>query len=325
MRIVYRSPFIPAEWIAAHGLQPCRLVPAGTEQSPHAVPETEGLCPFARSFLNEAVAGNDAIVVTSFCDQVRRAAERAAVAAKARAFLMHLPATWQTASAQSMYREELLRLSRFLVQLGGQPPDEDHLRRTMLAYDDGRRQLAAVAPTLTASKAARAYAAFFATGEVPRAAPGQETPAHGVGVPLALLGGPLCLRDHALLDMVEEAGGAVVCDGSETGERTLPPAFDKRAVRDTPLAALCDAYFGQIPDAFRRPNTMLYQWLDRMLPERGAKGVFLVRYVWCDTWHAEVHRIRDWLKVPLMDIDLAAEPPGKRIRTRIQAFIESLS
>jgi len=323
MKIVYRTPFIPAEWIAAHGLTPCRLVPDGTERVPHSIPEAEGLCPFVRCFLNEAVAVGDAVVVTTFCDQVRRASELATVSTDTPVFLMHLPATWQTAAAQTMYREELLRLGRFLQQLGGRAPDDARLLHTMLAYDDKPRQLANLIPSLTATREASACAGFLATGQVPKADPWQGNATRGI--PLALLGGPLCRKDHPLLDMVEEAGGAIVLDGSETGERTLPPPFDKRAVRDNPFAALCDAYFGRIPDAFRRPNTLLYQWLDRMLAERGARGVILVRYVWCDTWHSEVHRIRNWLEVPLLDVDLAAKPPGKRTRTRIQAFIESLA
>jgi benzoyl-CoA reductase/2-hydroxyglutaryl-CoA dehydratase subunit BcrC/BadD/HgdB len=323
MRIVYRSPFIPAEWIAAHGLAPCRLVPTGTQRVQHAIPETEGLCPFVRCFLEETFEGDDALVMTTFCDQVRRGAEQVAIERNGPVFLLHLPTTWQTASAQNMYRQELLRLSRFLQKLGGHPPGKDCLGRTMLAYEDGRRRLAALAPTLTASGALHARAMFFATNDVPPPPPGTAAPTHGV--PLALLGGPLCLKDCDLLKMVEEAGGDIVLDGTETGERTLPPAFDRRTVRDDPFAALCDAYFGQIPDAFRRPNALLYQWLDRMLHERGAKGVLLVRYVWCDNWHAEVHRIRDWLDVPLLDIDLTAEPPGNRTKTRVQAFVESLS
>ncbi len=323
MRIVYRSPFVPAEWIAAHGLTPCRLVPTGQERLPHAIPETEGLCPFVRCFLDEAVTTGDAMIATTFCDQVRRAVEAAPRTPDRPVFLMHLPTTWQTATAQALYRKELLRFSRFLEKLGGQPPTADALRDAMLGYDAERRRLTTLAPSLAASRAARAYAAFFATGKAPQSVDAGGTGEHGV--PIALLGGPLCTKDHELLDVLEEAGGAVVLDGTETGERTLPAAFDRRAMRDDPFAALCDAYFGQIPDAFRRPNTLLYQWLDRLLPERGAEGVLLIRYVWCDTWHAEVSRLKDWLGIPLLDVDLTAEPPGKRTRTRIQAFVESLS
>ena len=53
------------------------------------------------------------------------------------------------------------------------------------------------------------------------------------------------------------------------------------------------------------------------------KGVILVRCVWCDLWHAEIHRLREWLAVPLLDMDLDGEDPVNRCTTRIQAFLEA--
>jgi hypothetical protein len=50
----------------------------------------------------------------------------------------------------------------------------------------------------------------------------------------------------------------------------------------------------------------------------------LVRYVWCDCWHAEVTRINEWLDVPVVDLDLAGNDGSTRNRTRIGALIEAL-
>jgi benzoyl-CoA reductase/2-hydroxyglutaryl-CoA dehydratase subunit BcrC/BadD/HgdB len=79
-----------------------------------------------------------------------------------------------------------------------------------------------------------------------------------------------------------------------------------------------------IPDIFRRPNSELFAWLKSEVSARGVRGVILARQVWCDKWHAEVERFRQWLNVPLLDVDLDGEPCGTRTRTRIQAFMESL-
>ena len=43
----------------------------------------------------------------------------------------------------------------------------------------------------------------------------------------------------------------------------------------------------------------------------------LLRQVWCDLWHAEVKRLRDWLDLPLLDLDLNGDDPVARNRTRV--------
>ena len=127
------------------------------------------------------------------------------------------------------------------------------------------------------------------------------TPLQGVpprpcaaGIPLAILGGPLWEDDYALYDVVEELGGRVVLDGTEGGQRTLPRAFDPLQMAADPLQELADAYFDAIPDAFRLLNHRLYQWLGRELADRQVRGILLRRYVWCDLWHAEAERLKQW-------------------------------
>ena len=61
--------------------------------------------------------------------------------------------------------------------------------------------------------------------------------------------------DYAFFDLVERAGGRVVLDATEGGERTLPRPFDPARLAADPFEELADAYFDAIPDAFRRPNS----------------------------------------------------------------------
>ncbi len=53
-RVVYSSPFVPAELIAAHGFAPERVVPR------HGTAPPEGLCPFAQAFVDAVSAACDA-------------------------------------------------------------------------------------------------------------------------------------------------------------------------------------------------------------------------------------------------------------------------
>ena len=129
-----------------------------------------------------------------------------------------------------------------------------------------------------------------------------------------------------LFDMIEQAGGRVVLDATETGERGMCRAFDRQRLAEDPLAELADAYFAGIPDASRRPNDELYTWLERELAGRGVRGIIFHRYVWCDMWHGELGRLKDWSDLPVLDIDSAgdSEIEKPRIQNRIRAFLEML-
>ena len=145
------------------------------------------------------------------------------------------------------------------------------------------------------------------------------------GAPMPWYGGPLMRGDTRVFDTIEQAGGAVVLDATESGARTLPAPFDRRRLRDDPLMELVDAYFGAIPDVFRRPDEALYAYLDRELAASGARGIVVWRYVWCDLWAAAVARLRERTGLPVTDLDVSGDE-GAFAHTagRIQAFMEVL-
>jgi hypothetical protein len=149
------------------------------------------------------------------------------------------------------------------------------------------------------------------------------TPPSPLAFPVALVGGPLLRDEFWLYDAIEWAGARVAFDATETGERGLAAAFDRRRLRDEPLSVLADAYFGQMPDAFRRPNTRLFEYLKSGFAERGVRAVILIRRVWCDLWHAEAARIRDWCGLPCISVDLSGEGDlRQRAATAVQALVE---
>jgi benzoyl-CoA reductase/2-hydroxyglutaryl-CoA dehydratase subunit BcrC/BadD/HgdB len=106
----------------------------------------------------------------------------------------------------------------------------------------------------------------------------------------------------------------------------LPAAFDRERVRADPLGELTRAYFGTIPDVFRRPNDELYRWLGQELAARQVRGILLHRYVWCDIWHAELARLKQWSPVPVLEIDECDDDASLgRTAGRIEAFLEMLT
>jgi benzoyl-CoA reductase/2-hydroxyglutaryl-CoA dehydratase subunit BcrC/BadD/HgdB len=313
----YTCPFVPPEWIAAHGLSPVRLVPDG-----EAAPVRMGLCPYARG-LGGAAAGRDdldAVIVTTVCDQMRRLAERVADDGMD-TFLMHVPATWQTPAAGRLYADELRRLGRFLVARGGQTPDDAKLAEMMGAYDDARTALRDARASLAPRRFAEALTELD-PGR-PFEAPSEDRAAGGV--PLALVGGPRRQRDFAIFDLVDRFGGRIVLDATEGGEMTLPASFDRNRMQADPLDELVAAYFGSIPHAFRRPNGGLYEYLGRQLAERGAAGILYCRFVWCDTWAGELGRLSEWTDLPVLHVEVGDDDhAAARTASRIEAFLETL-
>jgi benzoyl-CoA reductase/2-hydroxyglutaryl-CoA dehydratase subunit BcrC/BadD/HgdB len=134
------------------------------------------------------------------------------------------------------------------------------------------------------------------------------------------------IKDYEIFDLVEQVGGRVVLDGTESGERTVPAGFDRERAEDDSLGELVRAYFDTIPDVFRRPNTAVHHWIDRHVRARHVRGIVFRRYVWCDLWHAELERLRQSSPVPVLEIDVDRDDgsPHGRTRSRLEAFIEML-
>jgi benzoyl-CoA reductase/2-hydroxyglutaryl-CoA dehydratase subunit BcrC/BadD/HgdB len=325
--IVYTCPYVPAEWIAAHGLRASRLLLDQVDSAAMFI-RTEGVCPFVRSFISEAMRNKDAggVVVTTMCDQMRRAFDILERKCELPAFLMNVPNTWQSSESQKLYIDELKRLGRFLVRLGGKSPSNDALAKIMLEYDAARATVLTAREYLSARKYAEAIAAFGRDGPDQTINHVTDTELQTDGVPLAVVGGPLMKQDFTLFDTIEQSGGRIVLDATETGERGICGPFDRRRIHDDPLLKLADAYFGGIQDASRRPNSELYKWLQRELASREVQGIVFHRYLWCDMWHAELRRLKDWTNLPVLDIDTAGDNETGEYRTanRIRAFLEML-
>ncbi len=330
--VVYSCPFVPAEWIAAHGLRPKRIIPAiDPDFSPSGL--TQGLCPYADAFTREATADprNDAILFTTVCDQMRRIPETLPFETKAPLFVLNVPTTWEGASVHKLYRTELVRLGRFLCELGGTSPSREKLSSVVLDHDRRRSDLRSLRGRVSARCFSEAIARFHRGGSAPvdpavRDGSSRAARTGRQGVSIALAGGPILQHHFDLFDIVEDAGGVVVLDATGSGERTLPPPVDRRLAREDPLAALADAYFGRIPDAFRRPNSGLYLWLKREFADRGVEAILYVRHTWCDTWQAEARRMKEWCGLPLLSIESGGDSRvDGRTLSRIQSFMEVCS
>jgi len=342
-QVFYTSPWLPPEWIKAHGLEPRGIWYAAAASQ---LPLAAGACAFAESVVHLTEKyPESAFVFSTHCDQLRRsfdavAAGPGSVPGTVRSFLFNLPAAWQTPVAERLFASELERLGRFLVDLGGHPPTAEGLAEAMTRYDLARSQLIEAAAHLPARDYSHALARFHWNGLV--SLPDDVPASRADSIPLAVVGGPLLRSQAHVLETIEEAGGRVVLNSTEAGERSLgaPVAPVSSPASGTLSAADEDADTPSLPDLFRlltrscldrcvdvfqRPNTRLYAWLKERLAARNVRGIILWHFVGCDLWRAEAQPLREAFGLPVLLLEaneVAGDVP--RQTGRIQAFLESL-
>ncbi|MBF0594550.1 MAG: 2-hydroxyacyl-CoA dehydratase [Candidatus Omnitrophica bacterium] len=331
-RVVFTSPFVPPEWIAAHGLVPWRKTSDGCHNgsgsSGAPVNVEAGVCSYMSSFINEVTSDPRtlAVILTTTCDQMRRGADLIRLRSRVPCFLMNIPSTCGTPQADALYQQELERLGKFCLSLGGKRAEPERLVSILLEYDINRRMVLSRQKELSAGDFARELQFFGESGKVRNehdaglscARPSTEA------VPVGFIGGPMTARQFDLFDVFADHGAEIVFNGTESGERAFPSRFDLRRITAEPERVLTEAYFSAIPDVFQRPNDRIFSWMEKEVAERRVRGVVFIRHVWCDKWHAELFRFRDALKVPLLDIELDGGRMNERTRNRIGAFMEGL-
>ncbi len=299
MKVLYTSPFVPAEWIEAHGLEPCRIVPSVSRGSIE-LPEA-GVCPFARSFAEQVLAASDdaAAVFTTRCDQMRRLCDLVGTRRRGPVFLLNLPATWRNSVASRLYAGELRRFGRWLSALGGAAVPRTEWVRRVMSGDE-------------------AQPAEEGAGRKP------GSQADASAVTLAVTGGPLPGESH-FVEQVTQLGGRVVLDATESGAALRAARFDRERLSADPAGELARAYLS-IPSIHQRPNYRFLGWLSGRLAACRAEGLIIRRYVWCDLWHAEARAIANDIGVPVLDLEIEADSPSVQTRsaTRIEGFIEMI-
>jgi len=302
--VYYIGPFIPPEWIAAYGFVPRRMQLSANHWSRGVRP---GLCPYADALMNRLDSLDGApIIVAITCDQMRRAVEWMLDACEVMShpggdgsvgdspappslFAFSVPATNHS---RDLYRQELARLGRFLVEMGGYKP----------SFKSPLRGAAQIEASCRDSK--------YIERE---------------GIPVAIVGGPLLIEHFELFDVVERCGGHIALDGSEGFERTQPNLHPDGPCQDEAIEMLTRAYFDTIPDAFRRPGDILDRWLTRRLEECPVKGIIFHSYVWCDLWRAKQRHLAAIASLPALFLELGSETPLQpRTIDRVQSFLETL-
>lgn len=284
-RVLLNSPTIPIPWIVAHGYRPYLLKPMARPEHV-CVAGRAGICAYVTAWASEILTDDqaDAIIMVTTCDQMRRAYEVVSEQAKAPCHLFNLPVTWQSVQAIRQYRDEVQRLGCFLADIRGCEPDET----TLLSYLQESNH--------------------------------PEVLNAGTGVPLAVVGPHGPVSNEPWLELLQQIGARVALDCTQPAR----PVYDRRTLARDPFNEMVTSWFASITEIFQRPNDRFYQQLKQTLADRPVRGVIVRRFLWCDLWHAEVHRLRQEIDLPILDLELAQWQPSdmQRLATRVQAFVE---
>ena len=241
MQVFYTSPWVPPEWIKAHGLEPRGVWFAGDSRP---LPLAAGVCAFAQAVVRLAETHTDsALIFSTHCDQLRRGFDVVALAVPGRVFLFNLPATWQTAVAERIFS---LRAGAAGPLSGGDwvasRPQPEGLVETMARYRLARSRLLEAAAHLPARQYGEADRSISLgwLGEPGRG--DASAPANRCRSACAGRRPAADLADGTCWTPSKSAGGRVVLNATEAGERSLGPAFRRnRAHRETARSRTCSA------------------------------------------------------------------------------------
>lgn len=358
MQALMTSPWIPVEWVAAHGLEVRGIWSLGRGCC-GPMPLSAGVCAFAESVVRAPAGDADSLILfATSCDQLRRGFDALPDKHRHRSFLFSLPVRATEGSTEvshRMFRGELERLGVFLVRHGGKAPSGAVLRSEMAQNQARRLAIEAALPNLdaraTASRLAgvserlrdesggaiSTFSGLPATATTrrwqssePPGVSGRPVSAGSIPyavterIPIAVIGGPLPRAQEAIFKQIESSGGRVVLNATENGEAQLIPVFDFSNASD-PLDVLVNSYLTGMTAVFQRPNKRIYAWLERKLQEREPRGIVLWLFTGCDLWRAEAQTLREAFGLPVLVLETdGSDCIAPRDVTRIEAFLETL-
>jgi benzoyl-CoA reductase subunit C len=137
----------------------------------------------------------------------------------------------------------------------------------------------------------------------------------------------ISLNDKPFMELIEELGGDVVIDDLANGARYYWNKVECAPNQD-PLDALSRRYAGVIPFAGRFPGEKRADLLIDLCKTYDVKGAIFKTERYCDPYDFETPYIRQRFKeagIPVLTLDFVnIHAEGGRVRTRVQAFLETL-
>lgn len=343
--IGYLCCFAPPEIISASGAIPYRImgIPGADNSDADAYVEPYG-CTYVRNILARATRGEfdflDGLVISHSCDMVQRLyGIWTYYHPLPYSYMFNVPhqiSPW----GRDFFERELDFFRESLEKFTGKEVTAGLLKEEISLFNENRNlirrlySLRKAAPPLI--KSSEMLDLLIMGGTLPardynqmlnaKVREVEQRKTDGKPGPRILVWGSI-MDDHALLDIIEEAGGNVVADDTCIGFRVWEKDVPET---DNPYMDLTEHYFinFQCPRTDRGPGVKRFSYLLERAREYNVDAIIGYVISFCDPHKFDYPDLRDYLKkegLPLLLIDdNYSYEPAESIKTRVQAFLEMI-
>lgn len=326
------NAYVPEELFQAAGFAPVYLFHRSGDRGHARVHLPSFACWPGRSLIDQAMAGDldglAGIALAQTCDMVQALTDIwRSVAPGVPVYHVGIPTNLTARASSSYLVAELNQLRRALGDLS-----DDAIRQACAAYNRTRDLVAGLYARAADLLPTDLYVALRAGFLMPKEEYNEmlaklldDLPRSKSSGPRLMLVGPH-LADPALYQIIEDAGGRVVDDVLDIGHRYFadPVAMDR-----DPITALADRIAAILPTptkhhAAHRRNVYLLE----QITQHSADGIVFARQKFCDPHGFDYANLRSTLArrgVPHLLLELEQSTQTEQMRTRIEAFFETLA
>jgi len=336
--------YTPRELIMAAGAVPVCLC-GGSEEKviPAEKDLPAGLCPLIKSTYgyyctqtNPFLEMADLIVAETTCDGKKKMYEL--MAQRKEMYILELPQKPDDPDAMEHWLRELKKFRNCLEKKFNTRISDDNLRRTIETMNRERmlrRQLAQMNRSSPPAWTGRQLLDFKSIisgieedlqeyGRLCETTPPNCSSQHRPGPRVLLTGVPMVHGAERVIDIIEKAGGSIVCMENCTG---LKPIIEDIATDNPdPLKALAEKYF-HLPCSVMTANDRRMDLLKQLISEYHPDCMIDLVWQGCLTYDVEaclVKKLAGSMTLPYLKIVTDYSPSdSERIRLRVEALLET--
>jgi benzoyl-CoA reductase subunit C len=332
----YTCSYIPEELIISVEYQPFRIPNFGSTAS--SLTPTF-ICQFARTTLENILRLEEffsGFVFAHTCDPMWRLYDIIKKKVRKPVFFLRVPHNTEGNLSTDFFRQELLRFKDFLADNLSANVDNEALLRAIKICNENRSLLKEIYMRNNEGgygiNGLDRLKLVLASMWMPKEEVNARIKAFLSGIngikkdDVRLHINGTAIFDLKLIKIIEDVGCFIASDDLCTGSRYF---WDNVNFSQDPFYALADRYLQRTPCPSHGPLQKRLAYIDFMVEKFRAKGVLILAQRFCDPLLYDAVHVRDMLtkkNVPSMLIDYENfEQEASRIKTRVEAFVESLS
>ena len=331
----YSCSYVPEELIISAELQPFRIPNFGSAASTLT---PTFICQFASAVLENILKLEEffsGFVLAHTCDPMWRLYDIIKKKVQKPIFFLRVPHNTEGKLSTEFFKKELLRLKDFLTKNLGAKVDDEALLSAIKVCNENRSLLKEVYMRNNDGKycvnGLDRFKIVLASMWMPKKEVNEQiktSPFKSNGVKtdkIRLHINGTAIYDLKLIEMIEDDGCFIASDDLCTGSRYF---WDNVNVSQDLFYALAERYLQRTPCPSHGPLQKRLAYIDFMVEKFKAKGVLTIAERFCDPILYDAVHVKDMLakrNIPTMLIDYENfEQEAGRIKTRVEAFIESL-